>query len=268
MISFVLIYYLFAGLGVSFGLHRLLSHKSFKTPKWLERIVVTLSLPAGTPIQWAGNHRYHHAHTDVDGDPHSPNLDGFFYAHVGWYLGSKNRLICLLYMLAGPFRIVFDSYWRPRTNQQYNYLAKDVARDAYYSWVSRPYPYMFMMFLHFIIPTVISVYLAGLQGFLIFWGTLVFIYNVSDAIDSVSHLFGEMPYKSKDKSRNHIIMGLLTLGEGWHANHHRFPNSAKFGLLKNQFDFIWLVISFLKIVGLAKDINVPNDEVIRGKLNG
>lgn len=83
VLVFILAYYLLAGLGVNLGYHRLLSHRSLRVPKWLERTLVILGLPAGTPIQWAGNHRYHHAHTDTELDPHSPVHQGFWYAHVG-----------------------------------------------------------------------------------------------------------------------------------------------------------------------------------------
>ena len=144
---FCIFYYLLGGIAIGVGLHRMLSHRAFVLPKWLAYPIITLSIPAGTPIQWAGNHRFHHANTDVPTDPHSPNISGFWYAHVGWYIGTANPVLCILYSLAGPLRILFDSIWRPRTNQQYIYLSKDVARDPYYTWLSKPIPYMLMMWL-------------------------------------------------------------------------------------------------------------------------
>jgi hypothetical protein len=75
---------------------------------------VILGLPAGTPVQWAGNHRYHHAHTDTPLDPHSPLHRGFWFAHVGWYIGSDNVALCILYSLAGPARMLVDAWMRPR----------------------------------------------------------------------------------------------------------------------------------------------------------
>lgn len=78
-------YYLAAGLAINIAYHRCLSHRSFKLRKPLERIFVTLGLPAGTPIQWAGSHRFHHQYADEERDPHSPVRDGFWHAHVGWY---------------------------------------------------------------------------------------------------------------------------------------------------------------------------------------
>src|SRR5580698_7310169 len=115
--------YLAAGLGVNLTYHRSLSHGALQLPKWLERCLVLLALPAGTPVQWIGNHRYHHAHTDTALDPHSPVHQGFWYAHVGWYFGSKNRILCVGYALAGPVRMLIDAWLRPRTNLQHNALA-------------------------------------------------------------------------------------------------------------------------------------------------
>src|SRR5690349_7015059 len=97
--SYCVGYVLLAVFAINVTYHRCLSHRSLKLNKLLERAFVTLGLPAGTPIQWAGNHRFHHTHTDVPGDPHSPLLDGFWYAHVGWYLGTKKWGWCLLYSL-------------------------------------------------------------------------------------------------------------------------------------------------------------------------
>jgi fatty-acid desaturase len=251
------IYYLLAGLGVNLGYHRVLSHRSLSLPKWLERSLVTLGLPAGTPVQWAGNHRYHHAHTDTPLDPHSPIQKGFWYAHVGWYLGTRNVLLCILYAVAGPVRMLIDAWMRPRTNQQFNALAPDVMRDSWYCRLSRPGPYAVAMHIHFLVPAIVTRYLWGTAGTFAFYLTLLALYNLGDAIDSVSHTFGDLLPGQRDCSRNSLIMGLLILGEGWHANHHRYPWSAKHGLEKGQFDWTWQVIRMLAALGLAKDIRLP-----------
>lgn len=266
LVIFMFIYYLLGGLAIGFGLHRLLTHRSFSAPKWLEYCVVTLSIPAGTPLQWVGNHRFHHAHTDKDADPHSPHISGFWYAHVGWYLGTRNSFICLLYSLAGPLRLIFDSFWRPRTNQQYNYLAEDVSNDPYYLWLSKPVPYMLMMWVHGVTVFGIAYFLAGLTGIAMMWIQLTFMYNVCDAIDSIAHIFGEKPYHQKNESRNNFILAIFTLGEGWHANHHAFPRSARHGLLKGQFDWTWQTIKFMKSLGLLWDVYVPDEHKVQKKL--
>ena len=261
---FVLAYYLLAGLGLNLGYHRVLSHRSLKLPKWLERTLVTIGLPAGTPVQWAGNHRYHHAHTDTPLDPHSPVHRGFWYAHVGWYLNSGNVLLCVLYCLAGPGRMLIDAWMRPRTNQEFNALAPDVAADSWYRRMSSPWPYAVAIHLHFLIPAVITWRIWGFGGFVVFWLTVVVLYNMGDAIDSVSHMFGDQLSGQRDSSRNSFLMGILILGDGWHANHHRFPWSAKHGLSEGQFDWTWQVIRVLRAVGLARDIRVPSEMELSG----
>lgn len=255
--SFALTYYMLAGLGVNLGYHRVLSHRSLKLPKWIERALVTVGLPAGTPIQWAGNHRYHHAHTDTELDPHSPVRRGFWYAHVGWYIRSNRVILCVLYSLAGPVRMLIDAWMRPRTNQEHTELAKDVAADKWYRWLSQPRPYAAGMFAHAAIPTILAWKYWGAAGILGFWVTLVALYNMGDAIDSVSHLYGSTLPGQQDKARNSQLMGILILGEGWHANHHRFPWSAKHGLGEGQFDWTWQVIRVLRTLGLAKEIRLP-----------
>ncbi len=256
--GFALTYYLLAGLGVNLGYHRVLSHRSLKLSSWLERTLVTLGLPAGTPVQWAGNHRYHHMHTDTELDPHSPLHRGFWYAHVGWYLGSANVLLCVLYSLAGPARTLVDAWMRPRTNQQHNELARDVATDPYYAWISRPGPYAALMHLHAAIPMIVAVWCWGLAGVAGLWLTFTVLYNLGDAIDSVAHLYGRTLPGQRDASRNSLFMGILILGEGWHANHHRFPWSAKHGLGRGQFDWTWQVIRALHALGFAQEIRLPH----------
>jgi stearoyl-CoA desaturase (delta-9 desaturase) len=255
-LPFALIYYALAGLGVNLGYHRILSHRSLKLPKWLERTLVIIGLPAGTPIQWAGNHRYHHAHTDTDLDPHSPVHRGFWYAHTGWYLSSRSVPLCVLYALGGPARMLLDAWMRPRTNLAYNALAKDVASDPWYTFLSRPWPYSIAMHIHAIIPILIAYSLWGARGILWFWLLLAMLYNLGDGIDSFSHMFGSRLPSPRDASRNSLIMGILTLGEGWHANHHRFPGCARHGLSPGQFDWTWQVIRVLEALGLATDIHV------------
>jgi len=268
VVFFMLTYYLLAGLGVNLGYHRVLSHRSLRLPKWLERLLVTIGLPAGTPVQWAGNHRFHHAHTDTPLDPHSPIHRGFWYAHVGWYIGTDNPVLCVLYALAGPVRMIIDAFMRPRTNQEYNDLARDVQRDPWYRWISRPWPYAGLMLLHLATPLCFVYWRWGAGGIGVFWITLVALYNMGDAIDSVSHLYGDQLAGQKDGSRNGWIMGLLILGEGWHANHHRYPWSAKHGLTRGQFDWTWQVICLLRSLGLAHNIRLPAEGENAGRLSG
>jgi len=161
-------------------------------------------------------------------------------------------------------RMLIDAWMRPHTNQEFNALAPDVQADCWYRCLSRPWPYAAAMHVHFAVPAVLTSYLWGSGGFAVFWLTLVALYNIGDAIDSVSHMFGEELPGQRDRSRNGFVMGILILGEGWHANHHRFPWSAKHGLAKGQFDWTWQVIRGLRAVGLAKDIRVARANELPG----
>ncbi|MFZ5891976.1 MAG: fatty acid desaturase [Myxococcota bacterium] len=258
-------YYFLAGLAINLGYHRSLSHRSLTLNKNFERFVITLGLPAGTPVQWASNHRFHHVHADRPLDPHSPR-DGFWHAHNGWYIGRKDALTCIIYALAGPLRVLYDGWHRPRTNQQFVHLAPDVSADPYYRFVSRPSVYLAFAIAHVALFFGGMWCWAGASGLFALWTTLVLIFNLGDAIDSMAHIVGEMPYGGPDRARNHWFLGLLCLGEGWHANHHRFPWSARHGLLPHEFDWTWLVIRGLCWMGLAKNPRVPSDEaVLRAK---
>lgn len=259
-------YYFGAGLAINVGYHRYLTHRALRLEKWLGRLIITLGLPAGTPVQWVGNHRFHHQHTDDANDPHSPWHGGFWYAHVGWYIGTTNSYLCLLYALAGPLRILWDSWQRPRTNQQYNHLAKDVSADPYYNFISCPTPFLIANLLHILLPFGLAYWLAGVSGLGLLWLTLVVIYNIGDAINSVGHLYGSQPFKDQSQARNNWLLGYLALGEGWHANHHAFPQSARHGLKMSQFDWAWQVIRLLGYLGLAHDIITPTPSRIEQKL--
>jgi stearoyl-CoA desaturase (delta-9 desaturase) len=245
-----------------------LSHRSLKLPLWLERTLVTIGLPAGTPIQWAGHHRYHHLHSDTALDPHSPLHRGFWYAHVGWYIGSRSIALSVMYSLAGPARMLIDAWMRPRTNQEHNGLAADVAADAWYAWLSRPWPYALSMHLHAMLPMIVAWRTWGPAGIAGAWIVLVALYNLGDAIDSVSHLYGHTLAGQTDGARNSLLMGILILGEGWHANHHRFPWSARHGLSRGQCDWTWQIISALRAVGWARDVRLPKDVPDEGLIRG
>lgn len=263
---FCFAYYLAAGLAINVAYHRCLSHRSFRLKKAFERFFVALGLPAGTPVQWVGNHRFHHARADEESDPHSPVKDGFWFAHTGWYIGTKNPLFCFLYAIAGPLRMIYDGWNRPRTNQQHNHLAADISKDGFYRLISRPLPFMFGCWLHAAVPFGFAYLVWGPFGLIALWLTLVVIYNLGDAIDSVAHLYGARPFAATHFARNNLALGIFTLGEGWHANHHSFPSSARHGLLAGQFDAAWLLIRLFEKLKIVSDVKTPNAEQIRSKL--
>lgn len=260
LLLFCAAYYLAAALAIVLGYHRGLAHRAFRMPRGLEYVLVTLGLPAGTPVQWVGTHRHHHAHADGPADPHSPHLGGFWHAHCGWYLGSRNPFVCLLYSLAGPLRLAVDAWIRPRTNQAFNHLAGDAASDPYYALLSRPRPYALAMGLHIAIPFGAAFHLWGAAGLVAAWATLVFAYNCGDAINSVAHIVGWRPHGRSNLAANGWVMALLAFGDGWHANHHRYPGSARAGIGPWQLDLGWMAIRVLAAAGLARDLVVlPRD---------
>ena len=248
---FCFLLYILGGMGASMGYHRLLCHQSAQVPKWFLYLLTLIGLPLGTPVQWVGNHRAHHNAADTIDDPHSPIISGFWYAHCGWYIGQTNPFICLLYALGGPFRMFFDSFWRPRTNQQYVNLAKDIDADPFLHAISRPIIYTSLLLIYLGSLLFITYYWFQIPGLIALWICLVIIYNLGDSVDSFGHLFGEK--KGKSGARNNRILGLLSFGDGWHANHHLNPKKAKHGQAK-QFDLTYQFLRILKGLGIVKKI--------------
>lgn len=245
--------YLLGGLGASMGYHRILAHHSAEMPAWFKYFLVGIGLPAGTPIQWAGNHRAHHKFTDQNGDPHSPVLDGFWYAHCGWYIGTKNPVLCFLYAIGGPLRMILDSIIRPQTNQQYNHFATDISNDPFFRFLSKPFVYMIVLWLYATLLIGVSWYFWQWAGLISIWIMLVIIYNLGDAVDSIGHIYGHR--KSENHARNNKLLGWLSFGDGWHANHHEKPIHAKHGREKFQFDLTYLILCIFKKLKLVTKIH-------------
>ena len=241
--------------GVSIGYHRFLAHRSFKAVRWFEVLIIFLGLPAGTPIQWAGNHRAHHRNHDTEKDPHSPHFGGFWWAHTGWYINSKNPVLCLLYSLAGPLRTLFDAWFRPRTNQEFNHLARDIKENAIFAWMSDPLNYLILVYIHTLGFSTLVFFFYGLDGLLVMYLGYVYVYNIGDAVDSVGHLWGARNEDSSHKATNNLALGFLAFGDGWHGNHHDNPGKAKHGKLWWQLDISYLTIKVLYKLRLIKTIN-------------
>jgi len=217
MIAVILFTVIMSGmLGVSIGYHRYLAHKSFKVVRWFEILIVFLGIPAGTPIQWAGNHRAHHMFTDTEKDP--------------------------------------DAYNRPRTNQQYNDYAKDVASDPVFAWMSKPLNYFCLVMMHTLVFLIIIGVFFGMKGLLLTYLCYIYVYNVGDGVDSVGHLWGSRNEGSKHKATNNSLLGPLAFGDGWHANHHDHPSRARHGLSVWQIDPSYITLRLLSFIGIVKDL--------------
>ena len=239
------IMYLVAGLGVTIGYHRMLTHRSFQTYKPVEYLFATLGSMAvqGPVIAWVADHRKHHAHTDEEGDPHSPHVghgDGFFgalhglwYAHMGW---------------------LFDSHGRAEGKKYARDLVEDhgmrVVDKAFLGWVA----------LGLLLPAglgwlITGSYTGALTGLL--WGGLVRIFllhHVTWSINSVCHFFGRRRFATEDQSTNVWWLALPSMGEAWHHNHHAFPRSATHGLRRLELDPSAAVIWSMEKLGLVWDV--------------
>ncbi len=229
----VVLHWLFGSIGICLGYHRLLTHRSFQVPKPLERAITLIGALAlqGGPVFWVAGHRQHHLHTeDVHLDPYSAKR-GFWWSHMLW----------LFY----PQRQFFDY-------DSCKKFAPDLDRDPFYRWLNKN-------FLMLQIPVGVALYLAGGWSFVIYgvFVRAVLLWHSTWLINSASHITGYRTFEPDDNSRNLWWAALLTYGEGWHNNHHAYPNVAKAGWKWWEIDMTWWAIQGLKRLGLAKKIVLP-----------
>ena len=256
--TYCVLYALIGGLAISLGYHRCLCHSSFKTYKWLEYLLVLIGLPTGTPVQWVATHRAHHAFSDREGDPHSINVQGFWYAQVGKYFRSDNVLLCVLYSLSGPLRILINGVISPRIDKEYYKFGRDILQDPFYAWLAKPLPYFLVSATHFVVTITPMYLLEGWWGIGWLWATIVVMYNIGDASDTISHGWGERLPGANHKATNLRWYALATWGDGWHANHHSLPESAQHGMFPGQYDGCWNVIQWMEKRGHAWDVKRPD----------
>ena len=233
--TLLILYWITACLGVTLGYHRLLSHRSFKVPKWLERFFATcgaLSCQHG-PIDWVGLHRHHHTFSDTDPDHHNSNR-GFWWSHMGWMLETVPAMDTVP-QFAGD--LIKDPYYRFLNK---NFLLLQIPLGGLLFWLGT---------------------ISNVGGWsMVLWGIpfrLVLVYHITWLVNSATHCWGTIAFDSGDRSRNNAWVAALTFGEGWHNNHHAYPNSAKQGLQAGQIDLTWQHIRLLHALGLAKKIRLP-----------
>jgi stearoyl-CoA desaturase (Delta-9 desaturase) len=245
--------YLATGLGVTVGYHRLLTHRSFATHRWIAYLLAVLGSMAveGPVIGWVADHRKHHAHPDQEGDPHSPHvghgsgLRGLWHAHVGWLFETQG------------------------TADKRRYAA-DLYEDPGMRAISHAFPQLIALSLA--IPFVLGWVLAGsLAGALtgLLWGGLVrifFVHHVTWSINSICHFYGRRRFATTDQSTNVFWLAPITLGESWHHNHHAFPRSASHGLRWWELDLSGLLIRGLQRARLAWNVIEISPERQRTKL--
>ncbi|HVY96546.1 MAG TPA: fatty acid desaturase [Solirubrobacterales bacterium] len=237
--------YLLTAVGITVGFHRLLTHRSFQTGKPLEYTFAVLGSMAvqGPVMSWVADHRKHHAHTDEEGDPHSPHvghdggvrgvLAGLWHAHTGWLMSTQGR-----------------ADWKR--------YAADLYEDPGMRRISR----------NFVPLVLLSLALPALAGYLVsgtlagaltglLWGGLVrifFVHHVTWSVNSICHFLGSRRFDTDDRSTNVFWLALPSLGESWHHNHHAFPRSAVHGLRRHELDPSAALITVMEKLGLARNV--------------
>ncbi len=233
--------YVPVGFGVTIGYHRLLTHRSFQTYKPIEYAFAVLGSMAlqGSALDWVADHRKHHAHTDEEGDPHSPHvghgsgLSGLWHAHTGWLFETHGQ-----------------ADWKR--------YARDLYEDRGMRRITRMFPLIALTSL--LIPAVAGGLIHGsLAGALtgLIWGGLVrvfFLHHVTWSINSICHFFGRRRFETDDRSTNVAWLALLSFGEAWHHNHHAFPRSAAHGLRWWEVDLSRTTIGLMERVGWAWNV--------------
>jgi stearoyl-CoA desaturase (delta-9 desaturase) len=235
------------------GFHRYFSHRSFKTSRVFQFILAwvgTSSAQLG-PMWWAANHRHHHLHSDKPEDIHSPVIKNAFWAHIGW-------IMCRAYG-----EIQYDR-------------VKDLVKYPELRFVDRFHvlPVAMLIAALYIAGAVLNAYFPGLgtSGMqLVMWGffvSTILVYHVTFFVNSVTHIVGKKRFVTNDESRNSWWVALLTFGEGWHNNHHRWPLSARQGMYWWEFDLSYLILRLLERVGLVWDIKVFPKKIYEEALAG
>lgn len=222
--------------GITAGYHRYFAHKSYKTSRAFQLVLAVLGASATQkgPLWWAGLHRRHHRYSDGPGDVHSPK-EGFYYAHQGW---------------------IFDPRWNATPLE----LIPDFARHPELQWLNRH---------HYVPPALLAVACAAIGGFEgLLWGYCVsttLLWHATYSINSLSHLWGTRRYDTPDTSRNNALLAFLTMGEGWHNNHHYYMASARQGFRWWEIDLSYYVLRGLAAIGVVWDLREPPASVVEGR---
>ncbi|MEZ6020304.1 MAG: acyl-CoA desaturase [Planctomycetota bacterium] len=219
--------------------HRYFSHRSFRTSRVMQFLFALLGATAVQrgPLWWAAHHRHHHRHSDTERDVHSPAREGFWWSHVGWIL-SREHL---------------------RTRVE---LVKDLARFPELRFLDRYdmlVPLLMIPALYGLGAAIAHVWPdSGTSGAqLLVWGfavSTVALYHCTFAINSLAHRFGKRRYETQDDSRNNLWLSLVTFGEGWHNNHHRYPGAARMGFRWWEVDLSYYLLRVLAGLGLVWDL--------------
>ena len=235
------VFYLYHGLGITLGYHRLLTHKSLKVPRWLSYFIISggYFCLMGSPIVWVGVHRLHHQKSDQPGDPHSPR-DGFKHALYEWMFDTRSV----------------------QTDEELQKQVPELMADKFYRLFGDTHdPWQAQLCLG--LNVVFRVILFALFGWPAALGSLLsmgIVFWATQCVNAVCHqpTAGYRLHDTIEDSRNVWWVALLSLGEGWHNTHHALPKSARHGIKWWELDVTWISIWLLEKVGLAKNVIRPS----------
>jgi stearoyl-CoA desaturase (delta-9 desaturase) len=231
--------------------HRYFAHRAFRASRGWQFVFAVLGATAVQrgPLWWAAHHRHHHVHSDRPGDAHSAVQDGFLWSHMGWFLAREN--------------------FATRSH-----LVRDLARYPELRWLDR---------YDVAVPAALGVGLWALGAWLeaahpslgtgpwqlVVWGfciSTVVLFHATFVINSLAHRWGARRYETGDESRNNPLLALITLGEGWHNNHHRYPSAARQGFYWWELDLSWYGLKLLAALGIVRDLRpVPRSVLEAGR---
>ena len=240
--------YTYGTLGINLCYHRLLTHRSFVCPAWLEYLlsIVGVCCLQDTPARWVAVHRLHHQNSDEQPDPHSP-LVNFLWGHMGWLIHTNTEL---------------------ERMQLYERYSRDLLRKRFYMFLERRLAWVWINLLQWLAYYLVGFFIGwavgdswldgvhfGLSIWL--WGVIVrtvLVWHITWSVNSLTHLWGYRNYETGENSRNNWFVGLVANGEGWHNNHHAQPRSAAHGHKWWEFDVTWISIWAMGKVHLAWNI--------------
>jgi stearoyl-CoA desaturase (delta-9 desaturase) len=239
IVTAVVLYYVTGCLGITLGYHRLLAHRSFKAPVWVERVLATCGVLAlqRSPLEWVGHHRMHHAYSDTPKDPHDATR-GFWWSHIGWMCHDQPDI---------------------SDHAKLRKFARDIVADPYLNWLSSHTVQVMMQ-----VALGIALIVLGGWDYMIWgiWVRLAVVYHTTWFVNSATHQWGYQNYKCDDLSSNLWWVGILAFGEGWHNNHHAQPDVAPAQRKWWEFDLTWQIIKGMRLVGLAHSVKMPPARVV------
>jgi len=233
--------------------HRYFAHRAFTTSRVFQCMMGILGCTAGQrgPLWWAAHHRHHHGHADEHHDAHSPGQHGLLWAHTGWFLTRGN----------------FATRWR---------FVRDWARYPELRWLNRLdwLPFVAFGAAMYGLGAALAAFAPALATNgpqLLVWGffvSTVLVYHATYTINSLAHTFGRRRFATQDTSRNNFWLSLITLGEGWHNNHHHYPATARQGFYWWELDPTWYALIALSWTGLIRDLRpVPKAALERQRIH-